>query len=522
MTKHKAYLYLRFSSSDQAKGDSYRRQFENAKAYCLKYDLDLQDTKFEDLGISAFKGKNAIKGAFGKLLLAINNDEIKKGDFVIVESLDRISRQSPLKALPDFIQLLSSGINVVTLIDGVTHNHDDLEKNPYNLIISLSTMIRAHEESNVKAKRVSQAWKNKYDKAVEFKTPLSKLCPSWIDLKKDSYVLNKKKVKVIKKIFKSYISGHGQNKIASMLNESNTPTLVTSHGRKAKQWHKSTIGKLLSNNALIGVHTPTNGRDPINDFYPPALDVSTFSQAQQLRKVKGHTSGGRKGTSFANLLQGCCTCKSCGNSMRYINKNADTKWQYLVCSGAVDKTTHCKRLSYNYHDLELVVLLTISNLKIEKFERNIKPVNEDLERKLNVLNEKADNIQGQYERAVELHITKGDGQGNKILEKVDKLSEQIDKIKLDINLIEDEIAKNLSHDTALPILLSLHNSKDVDSRANFNQHLRKLMTFTFGNKIQEVKCMVDDEIVEILVPDETQGLWKPTLLDKWNSPISAT
>ncbi len=59
----KAYSYLRFSTPDQIKGDSLRRQTEAAKAYAKRHGLDLDESlTFRDMGISAFRGKDAVEG----------------------------------------------------------------------------------------------------------------------------------------------------------------------------------------------------------------------------------------------------------------------------------------------------------------------------------------------------------------------------------------------------------------------------------------------------------------------------
>src|ERR1700758_3473375 len=51
----RAYSYIRFSSPEQAKGDSLRRQTEAAEAYAKERGLSLDSSlTFRDLGISAF------------------------------------------------------------------------------------------------------------------------------------------------------------------------------------------------------------------------------------------------------------------------------------------------------------------------------------------------------------------------------------------------------------------------------------------------------------------------------------
>jgi hypothetical protein len=56
-----AHSYIRFSTPEQAKGDSLRRQTELAEAYCRRNGLTLDTTlMLRDLGLSAFRGKNAL------------------------------------------------------------------------------------------------------------------------------------------------------------------------------------------------------------------------------------------------------------------------------------------------------------------------------------------------------------------------------------------------------------------------------------------------------------------------------
>ena len=52
-----AYSYVRFSTPEQARGESFRRQIEAARAYAAKNGLVL-DESFRDEGVSAFKGKH--------------------------------------------------------------------------------------------------------------------------------------------------------------------------------------------------------------------------------------------------------------------------------------------------------------------------------------------------------------------------------------------------------------------------------------------------------------------------------
>jgi DNA invertase Pin-like site-specific DNA recombinase len=84
-----AYSYIRFSSTEQLKGDSLRRQTELSVNYANVHGLIL-DTKLNlrDLGISAFDKSNLTKGALGYFLKLVEDGLIPRGSYLLVESLD--------------------------------------------------------------------------------------------------------------------------------------------------------------------------------------------------------------------------------------------------------------------------------------------------------------------------------------------------------------------------------------------------------------------------------------------------
>ena len=63
----KAYSYSRFSTPEQADGDSLRRQTEAARDYAARHNLALdEELTFHDPGMSAYHGLNAEAGALGR------------------------------------------------------------------------------------------------------------------------------------------------------------------------------------------------------------------------------------------------------------------------------------------------------------------------------------------------------------------------------------------------------------------------------------------------------------------------
>src|SRR3954470_3227239 len=100
----RAYSYIRFSDRRQMAGDSLRRQLKLTESYCERKGLFLDDSlNLRDLGVSGFRGKNADTGALSLFLEAVKQKRVAVGSTLIVENLDRVSRDEIDEALPLFM-----------------------------------------------------------------------------------------------------------------------------------------------------------------------------------------------------------------------------------------------------------------------------------------------------------------------------------------------------------------------------------------------------------------------------------
>src|SRR5262245_5185713 len=108
-----AYSYLRFSKPEQGTGDSRRRQLEMAEKYAAEQGLKLdRHLSCRDLGVSAFRGRNAKEGALRAFLEAIEHNLVPWGSFLLIESLDRLSRDRILVAQALFLQIIQAGVTI--------------------------------------------------------------------------------------------------------------------------------------------------------------------------------------------------------------------------------------------------------------------------------------------------------------------------------------------------------------------------------------------------------------------------
>jgi hypothetical protein len=66
---------------------------------------------------SAFRGRNAVKGTLKLFLDALDKGVIKPGTYLLIESLDRLSRNEVDEAFELFMSIIRRGITIVTLSD---------------------------------------------------------------------------------------------------------------------------------------------------------------------------------------------------------------------------------------------------------------------------------------------------------------------------------------------------------------------------------------------------------------------
>ena len=376
MSKHaKAYSYLRFSTPEQMQGDSFRRQTEAARDYAERNDLDLDDSlTFRDLGVSAYRGANVIEGALGQFIEAVDSGRVRPGSFLLVENLDRLSRDKIMPALNRFSALLEKGVRIVTLSDGKVYDAESLNNLP-DLMLSLLVMSRAHEESETKSRRVRAAWQSKRDRAASGGHILTAKAPAWLRVRDGSFEVIEDRAAVIRRIFDMALAGHGKAVIAYRLNVEGVEPFGDgpSQARKANGWHPSYIAKILRNPAVIGRYQPMRRvwvdgrkkREPdgptIEGYFPAILaDPNDFYRVR--RGVSGYS-----GNALRNILTGLATCAHCGGKLHYVNKGPAPKGgQYLACDNARRKKT-CDAKSVRYD----VVLAAIVNT-LEDGELNLR------------------------------------------------------------------------------------------------------------------------------------------------------
>ncbi len=301
-----AWPYSRFSNLKQKKGDSIRRQQAPREQYLAQIGLPLDTSlDLDDLGVSAFRGKNAKQGGLSNFLAAIKAGRVIPGDHLLVENLDRLSRQELADAEEIVLGILKAGVTIATFLPHLKVYTPEDRNNLVKRIEMIVDLKRAHEESLLKSKRVGESWETRRANAGD--KPMSGRCPCWMKPEKGGWKLIAKNVAVMRRLF-AMAETLGSTAIATKLNREKVPPI----GGRSKKWTSSGVTKLTTVRTVLGEMQPhttlqDGSRVPAGpahkNYYPRIISDKQFNKVQAARKARA-IKGGPSTKRISNLFTG--------------------------------------------------------------------------------------------------------------------------------------------------------------------------------------------------------------------------
>jgi len=312
---------MRFSDPRQASGHSSERQMAYAAQWAAEHGLLLDETlSLRDEGLSAYHQRHIKSGALGVFLVAVEQGRIPTGSVLVVEGLDRLSRAEPIQAQAQLAQIVNAGITVVTASDGKKYSREHLKANPMDLVYSLLVMIRAHEESDTKSKRVlasirkqCEGWIAGTNRALirNGKDPV------WLRLVDGQWQEIPERVAAVREGLRLYLMGYGATKIIERLTEQRLS--LTGRGPQSLQ-----IYRLVKQRALIGEKEMALGTDTyrIPGYYPALLTTAEWDGLQLANSGRGRR---RAKGPVPHILTGIgiTVCGYCGRAL--VGQNIGTR-----------------------------------------------------------------------------------------------------------------------------------------------------------------------------------------------------
>jgi DNA invertase Pin-like site-specific DNA recombinase len=281
-----------------------------------------------DKGVSAYTGKhreNPDRHCLAAFLRLVEQGKVPRGSYLIVEALDRLTREDIQPALLRVLSLLQAGIRIVQLLPVEVIYTD---RSPaMEVMMMIMELSRGHGESQMKEERIGAAWVEKKrrgqsgesQKPTERMGPASKILtaslPLWLEAKDGQAVPIKKRAAVVQRIFQLALSGYGITSIAKKFNTEGVATFG-----KNSYWADSYVAKILYNRAVLGEYQPHTVRGkqkrkpegkPIPDYFPRIISDEVW-HASRASLASRKTKGGRPPShNFINLFQ-CLTRDAIG------------------------------------------------------------------------------------------------------------------------------------------------------------------------------------------------------------------
>lgn len=283
-----AYSYARFSSKKQKDGSSLSRQNQGVADWLKRHPQFVYRRNFQDLGRSAYKGKH-LEHDLGELLTAIKSKEIKKGDVILVEAIDRLGRLPELRMFSLINQIIEAGVTIVTLIDQTEYGP---EIKPEQIWSLTGKIQQAHTYSKNLGSRISDSYKNRKQLAANGIIP-KRRTPIWLN---SDGTLKPSISTAMKIAFEDALTGMGERRILRRLTETD-PIFKTKNPTTVRKW--------LTNKAAIGYWHE-------HRIYPPIVSDDLFYQVQ-----KRFEDSYKPATApTKHFLSGLVKCGHCGSNMQ--------------------------------------------------------------------------------------------------------------------------------------------------------------------------------------------------------------
>lgn len=305
------YSYLRFSSTSQADGDSIRRQ-ESLRDSWLRRNprVRLDSTlTLADYGVSGYTGEHRLnrKHALAMFLELVEAGQVVKGAYLIVENLDRLTREDPVESIPAVMSLIKCGIRVVQLAPVEIIYARGMD--PSKIMLMLMELCRGHEESKRKSNLCGEAWAEK-KRAARAGVPHGKSVPAWLELANGKYRVRQDAARAIRLIFKWAAAGQSTIAITRRLTADGVPAF----GRTGR-WVRSYVNLILFSRSTLGEYQPMRGTkkrvadgEPISGYFPAVITPAQWHAAHSGRRSRATRDCRAIAPRYYNPFAGLLRC----------------------------------------------------------------------------------------------------------------------------------------------------------------------------------------------------------------------
>ena len=343
----RVFSYERVSSKQQVTGRGLERQGDGAQQWATRHGLTLDTTlQLSDAGRSASKGHHLSKGALGRFLQLAQAGALGPSPLLLVEAIDRLSRQEPLDAIETILSgLVGSGVRILTLEDGAEYSRDTLRTDPTKLIVLVVKIQAAYEYSARLAMRMTDSWAAHRSKLVaKINARPRQFCPSWCEWTADGYVVIPEKAAVVRRVFE-LLRYQGCSATSRDLNAEG---LLTPSGNR---WSNSAVRTLATaTDSVFGAIRLNNrkhygtaeGELVIDGMLPVIVDKADVLAVRSLIAARGRTADQAGPNGLMRWVGQRLTYCACGTRIG-LQSSGGSEHRYLFCRHRCSHADGCRR-----------------------------------------------------------------------------------------------------------------------------------------------------------------------------------
>lgn len=339
-------FYCRLSRDDGT--DSESNSISNQKKMLMKKAKELKLTNTRFYVDDGYTGTNFNRPGFKQMIDDIEMGYVKT---ILVKDLSRLGRD--YVSVGNYTDKYFPEMNVrfIAVTDGIDSDEGESEIAPFKNILN-----------EMYARDISKKVRSSYRIRGNSGEPLSKPPYGYIEnpADKKKWIIEPQAASVVKEIFKLYLCGYGQDKIARTLQDKEIKN-CTSYwiergenrgGVKTQtdpyKWKSSTIGKMLSRQEYCGdivnfktfstsfknkKRSPNDTENMVifRDIHEPIIDRETFDLVQKLMK-KSKRRPPKQGNGDKSIFCDLLECADCNHKLWFHVNTRNKDIRYFSCS----------------------------------------------------------------------------------------------------------------------------------------------------------------------------------------------
>jgi DNA invertase Pin-like site-specific DNA recombinase len=281
-----------------------RQTTADADSFCRQFGFALGKRILVDDGVSAWKGLNASPNhQLGQFLADARKGLVPRGDCLLLENYDRLSRQDPWAAIGLVSELRQLGVHIGRLDRMKLLRYDSTD--PGDFFEASIEFMRGNSESNAKSDRNGKAWARKRKAARENGAIITHRLPAWVEERGGKLKLIPERAAIVKQIFSLSANGHGAALVVKTLTQNKVPAFGAS-----ARWTRAYVGLILKDRRVLGEFQPrrldgSSDGPPLVNYYPPAISEAEFYAARAGAGSRRQKQGriGNRVELFSGLLK---------------------------------------------------------------------------------------------------------------------------------------------------------------------------------------------------------------------------